>query len=314
MLRVAPSSSAITRSWSDMDQWRLMLTFGATSLLYSTIGQPFFLTIARQQSSSRRLSAYEVFREAVKKEGWKSLFRGTGLAVTGTVTSELVYYLCLEYGKEKLPSKDLEWRSFGAGLCAEMSSTLIFNPFGVVSQIQMVAGPSSTVCQYNYMSALHTARALIRDHGIRCLFRGSLVSLLVAPVVGGWWYVYEAIKRNAYGLAPQVLQKDCLPSWASRLPRWCTSTSDNALINATVGATTNILFCVVMNPIYVLRLRVQTTPSSAAHPFIHALSRMWATEGPRALWKGLSINVLIAAMGGLTFGFAYEGTKMISEK
>eukprot|EP00796_Vickermania_ingenoplastis_P006637 gene6637-4756_t len=301
----AACASAVTRSWSDMDHSRLMLTFGTTSLLYSAVGQPFFLVIARQQSAVQPLSAAQVFRAAIRRDGWRSLFRGTGLSVSGTVLSELVYYLCLETGKEKLPLGTLEARSFGAGLAAELSSTLVFNPFAVVSQIQMVAGPSSTTCEYPYRSAAATTRALIADHGWHCLFRGAFVSLLVAPVVGGWWYVYEGLKRRVYAVAPRALEA-LPPRLARRLPRWCTSTSDNPLINSAVGGATNLLFCVVMNPIYVLRLRVQTTPSAAPHPFRSAAADMMRREGPRALWKGLSINMLMAALGGPTATRTHE--------
>lgn len=348
----SPSSvTAVTRSWSDMNHWKLMMTFGAGSFFYSAAGQPFYLAIARQQHSSTKLSARQVFKEAIRRDGWRSLFRGTGIAVSGTVTSELLYYLVLEYGKEKLPFQHRESRSFLAGLVAEFSSALLFNPFAVVSQIQMVSsspslaqrsrrstgsGRSSTsphtakvkvvlpqllsssgtpTCPYSYGSALSITRSLIRDHGWLSLFRGALVSVLVAPVVGGWWYMYEALKGHAYAVAPYLLPSPTCSSSSliRRLPHWCTSTSDNALINALVGATTNMMFCLVMNPIYVLRLRVQTCPSTAKYPFREAMKEMLAKEGPHALWKGLSMNMWLAILGGLTFGFAYEGTKQLSD-
>lgn len=346
----APSSvTAVTRSWSDMNHWKLMMTFAAGSFFYSAAGQPFFLAIARQQHSSSKLSARQVFREAVFRDGWRSLFRGTGIAVSGTVSSELLYYLVLEYGKEKLPFQHRESRSFLAGLMAEFSSALLFNPFAVVSQIQMVASshsveklsannlvagksgtatfpagrssalqPSATspypvACPYPYGSAACVTRSLIRDHGWQSLFRGALVSALVAPVVGGWWFMYEALKGRAYAIAPFIIPSSSSSSPLIRkLPHACTSTSDNVLINALVGATTNMMFCLVMNPIYVLRLRVQTCPTSAKYPFRQAMREMLEKEGPHALWKGLSMNMWLAILGGLTFGFAYEGTKQLS--
>lgn len=346
----APSSvTAVTRSWSDMNHWRLMMTFAAGSFFYSAAGQPFFLAIARQQHSFSKLSARQVFQEAVIRDGWRSLFRGTGIAVSGTVTSELLYYLVLEYGKEKLPFQHRESRSFLAGLMAEFFSALLFNPFAVVSQIQMVSSSrsagklsesklvgsssSSTVpfpaghsnalqssasshntvaCPYTYGSAAYVTRSLIRDHGWKSLFRGALVSALVAPVVGGWWYMYEALKGRAYAIAPFIIPSSSSSPVIRKLPQVCTSTSDNVLINALVGATTNMMFCLIMNPIYVLRLRVQTCPTSVKYPFRQAMREMLAKEGPHALWKGLSMNMWLAILGGLTFGFAYEGTKQLS--
>lgn len=307
-------TSAVTRSWSDMNPFKLMMTFGAVSLFYSAVGQPFYVAIARQQCSSQPLSAAQVFRNAVKHDGWRSLFRGTGLAVVGTVASELVYYLLLEYGKEKLPLSSRERRSFGAGLSAELCSALVFNPFAVVSQIQMVSGASQPgSCKYPYASALTTTKALLRDHGWTSLFRGGLLSVCIAPVIGGWWYAYDSLKAMSYELAPKILDQCFSPEVIRRLPRWCTSTTDNALINAMVGAVTNLLFCLVMNPIYVVRLRVQTSSSQNSNPYRTTIRGMLRKEGPRSLWKGLSINMLLAGLGGITFGLTYEATKLLSD-
>lgn len=308
------AASAVTRSWSDLNHTKLMLTFGFTSLFYSTLGQPFFLVIARQQISAQRLSGLQIFREAVQRDGWRSLFRGTGVSVSGTVLSELMYYFCLEYWKEQLPLKERESRSFWAGFCAETTSTLVFNPFAVVSQIQMVATPKPVHCPYPYMTASSTLRAVVKDNGLKSLFRGTLITLFVAPVAGGWWYVYEAVKRNAYHVAPYILDEVLPAACLKRLPACCVSLTDNAVINSTVGALTNMLFCFLMNPVYVLRLRVQAMPCAGRWPLRSAAANILRKEGARALWKGLGINMSLAALGGFTFGLAYEGTKLISDK
>lgn len=313
----AGGTSAVTRSWSDVDPLRMMATLALTSFMYSVLGHPLFLAIARQQCSKTSVSAYQVLSDLGRTYGARGLYRGAGAAVTGTVLSELVYYLVVEYSKEKLPLREQEWRSFGAGFLADCASTPVFNPFGVVSQVQMVAG-SSFSSEHNYMSAWRTTLTLVHEQGIRSLFRGTLLTLAVTPLTGAWWFVYELFKRRAYAAAPAVattLDAVVPSAVVVRLPRYCTSTTDNVLINCGVGAATSIVMGVIMNPVYVLRLRLQVykKPEGVRFPVLGILKDILAHEGPRALMKGLGMNLFIGAAGGCAFGLTYEGAKKLSD-
>ncbi|KAG5490832.1 hypothetical protein JKF63_00954 [Porcisia hertigi] len=312
-----PIVSAVTRSWSDVDPGKLMMTFGLTSLTYSFLGQPIFLVIARQQCCTTRVSAAKVLQEVRRSHGICGLYRGAGAAISGTVLSELVYYFLVEYWKEKLPLQEREWRSFGAGLLADLGSTPIFNPFAVVSQVQMVAG-SSYSSEHNYMSALRTTMTLVREQGVSCLFRGTLLTLVVAPLTGAWWFVYESFKRRVYGAAPAIgarlsaVVPQPVQQW---LPRCCTSSTDNVLVNGGVGAAASMVIGVFMNPIYVLRLRLQVGKrvEGVRFPLLQIVKSMIKNEGVSALWKGLGGNLLVGIVGGCSFGFTYEGAKQLSD-
>lgn len=312
-----PITSAVTRSWSDVDPLKLMMTFGATSFTYSFFGQPFFLVIARQQCSTTHISATRVVRDVIQSHGLRGFYRGAGAAITGTVLSELVYYFVVEYWKEKLPLQEREWRSFGAGLLADLGSTPVFNPFAVVSQVQMVAG-SSFSQGHNYMSAWRTTVTLVREQGVSCLLRGTVLTMVVAPLTGAWWFVYESFKRMVYGAAPTIgawLSGVVSPSLLQRLPQHCTSTTDNVLVNAGVGAAASMVIGIIMNPIYVLRLRLQLGKriEGTYFPLWHIMKEVLRNEGPRAFWKGLGGNLLVGVVGGCAFGFTYEGAKELSD-
>jgi hypothetical protein len=313
-----PLTSAVTRSWSDVDPLTLMMTFGATSFTYSFLGQPLFLIIARQQCSTMPVSATKVLRDVIQTHGLRGFYRGAGAAITGTVLSELVYYFVVEYWKEKLPLQEREWRSFGAGLLADLGSTPVFNPFAVVSQVQMVAGSSFASHGHNYMSAWRTTLTLVREQGVSCLFRGTVLTMVVSPLTGAWWFVYESFKRIVYGAAPAIgahLSTVVPESVQQRLPHHCTSTTDNVIVNAGVGAATSMVIGIVMNPIYVLRLRLQVGKRihGVRFPLWCIMKDVLKKEGARALWKGLGGNLLVGVVGGCAFGFTYEGAKEFSD-
>ncbi|EPY39515.1 carrier protein [Angomonas deanei] len=310
--------SAVTRGWSDVNPIKMMMTFAATSFTYSFLGQPLFLVIARQQCCKTPISASDVFWDVIKTCGWKGLYRGVGASVTGTVLCELVYYFVVEYGKEHLPMKDRRSRSFASGLLADICCTPVFNPFGVVSQVQMVAGSMFSV-EHNYMSAWRTTTTLVREQGVRCLFKGTLLTFMAAPLTGAWWFIYETFKSAAYNCAPYIaslLSPMMSPSLISRLPHYMVSHTDNALINMGVGALSSVVLGFVMNPIYVLRLRLQVekTTGTERFPALRIVKETLRHEGPRALYKGLGINLLMAGVGGCAFGATYEGAKQFSDK
>lgn len=312
-----PLTSAVTRSWSDMNTFKMLSTFAATSFLYSFFGQPLFLAIARQQCCTTHISATKVLRDVVRDHGYRGLYRGAGAAVSGTVLSELVYYFVVEFSKEKLPLPEREWRSFGAGLLADLVATPVFNPFAVVSQVQMVAG-SAFGGGHNYMSAWRTTVTLLRERGMRSLFRGTVLTLVVAPLTGAWWYIYESFKRIAYRMAPLMGEfgvRRLSPTFRASLPSYITSTTDNALINSGVGAAASMVLGVIMNPIYVLRLRLQLGKPipGVRFPLLHVVRETVHNEGVRALWKGLGGNLVAGVVGGSAFGVTYEGAKQFSD-
>ncbi|EPY28252.1 carrier protein [Strigomonas culicis] len=295
----------------------MMAAFAATSFTYSFLGQPLFLVIARQQCWKSPISATDVFRDVIQTHGWRGLYRGAGTAIAGTVVSELVYYLTVEYGKERIPFQEHEWRSFGAGLMADVTSTPVFNPFAVVSQVQMVAG-SAFSSDHNYMSAWRTTHTLVREQGVRCLFRGTLLTLVVSPLTGAWWFLYESLKRRAYAAAPALgqLASAVVPRpLRDRAPPYLVSTTDNVLINSSVGGLTSIVVGIVMNPLYVIRLRLQVGKSmgKVRFPILHILREVYQHEGYRAFWKGLGVNLFMGVIGGCAFGATYEGAKQLSD-
>lgn len=296
---------------------KLMMTFGCTSFVYGVLGQPFFLAISRQQCSKSSVSARQVLKDVVHTHGLRGLYRGAGCAITGTVISELVYYYVVEVWKERMPFKEREWRSFGAGFLADCASMPVFNPFGVVSQVQMVAG-SSFSSEHNYMSAARTTMTLVREQGIGSLFRGTMLTLAVTPLTGAWWFVYETFKRLAYAAAPAVAKRlgEVVPtSVTNQLPWYFTSTTDNVIINCSVGASASMVMGLVMNPVNVLRLRLQVykQPRGVRFPVAGILRDILKNEGPRALFKGLGVNLFIGVIGGCSFGITYEGSKKFSD-
>ncbi|KAH9578168.1 Mitochondrial substrate/solute carrier [Trypanosoma melophagium] len=309
-------TSAVTRSWSHVDKGMLFATLGATSFAYSFFGQPLFLAVSRQQYSRGRVTVRQIMQEMYNQYGIRGLFRGAGMAVSGSVISELVYYLIVEYGKEHLPFRTLEQRSLAGGFAAELVSGPLYNPFAVVSQVQMVAG--NRPGDHCYRNAFQTTRNIVSEQGWRALFRGTLLTVIVSPLTGSWWLVYELLKERAYYILERVSMRSgpiLPPGLRHRLPIGCTSTTDNVILNSAVGAVSSMVIGIVMNPLYVLRLRLQLSKDigNKFFPLFGVMRNIFRQEGFRAFFKGIRANLFMGAMGGCAFGMTYEGAKKFSD-
>ncbi|KEG08228.1 carrier protein, partial [Trypanosoma grayi] len=215
-----------------------------------------------------------------------------------------------------LPFPTLEQRSLVGGFAADLVSGPVYNPFGVVSQVQMVA--DSRYGEHRYSNGLQTTRSILAEQGWRALFRGTLLTVILAPLTGAWWLVYELLKHRAYNVvacASPSLVFIIPPEVRRRIPECCTSTTDNLLVNCSVGATASMVISLLLNPFYVLRLRLQVDKNIgyARFPSFVIMKSVLRREGIQAFFKGLHTNLFMAAVGGCAFGMTYEGAKQFSD-
>jgi len=152
---------------------------------------------------------------------------------------------------------------------------------------------------------LHT----FRSDGVSVLFRGLLITMSLIPLSGVWWVLYERCKRIVYRHADSLI--GCVP-YAHQIP--CSSSlrsrTDNPAINSSVGAVVSGTMSVIMNPLLVLRTRIQTVESRSLSYVLRDLIRM---EGPSALFKGLKVSLCMGCINDPWFGVFYESMKLLAD-
>ena len=312
------TTTAVTRKWSDINAAKLLGTFGCSSFLYSFLGNPLFLAVARQQCMREHVSVLSVLKNMRKENGVRSWFQGSGVAITGTVLSEMVYYFIIEFAKEKLPLDTEAARNFGAGLFADGVSGPLWTPFAVVSQMQWVAGAGLSADKAK-MNCAATVNDVVQREGIRGLFKGTLMSWSMLPLSGLWWVVYEVLKKKCYLKLEEShasgSYKWIPPTLRNHAPDCLCSTTDNPLANAVVGSAASIIISAIMNPLWVIRTRLQVLPAKAGVriPALWIARDLIQHEGVQGLFKGIRTNVVLGAAGGFAFGPTYEGTKKFAD-
>lgn len=258
-----------------------LLSGGVGGLCVVLVGYPFDLLKVRMQTASGgRVTLASVFRSTWQAAGWRGLYQGATapfLAVTPIFAANFYGY---ELGKRlyvrAAPARDgsLAAAAFGALFSALQTSIVVIPAERVKVCMQIV--PAGTAARNTTQpGAISVALRLVREGGLRSLYRGSVPTLARdIPGLVVFFTVYEALKERLRPLARD-------------------QRSMHMAGVAAAGGTAGIASWLVSLPFDVLKSRVQAAgadgaPLSRARlPTLAALRELLAHEGPRALYRGL---------------------------
>jgi Mitochondrial carrier protein len=207
------------------------------------------------------------------------------------------------------------------------------------STITTAAGAAAASASSSSSSALlgkrMTARELfvhvLQSHGIKGFFSGFWISAAqFVPSTALWWSCYP------------VFRDGMLPSLDSFSRRWMAATSSSSFAELSsspssspsavvddhtllyqpsspwiartaevlAGASASAVVAVSMNPLDLIRCRVQTGGTNASRVF----KELIATEGGKGLWKGTTARMAMLIPQGALSIMAYELVKRLSQK
>ena len=129
----------------------------------------------------------------------KSLYRGVGAALIGGVPATCIYLTSYEMSKGWLPSYPFFQQSpfcvyFASGMIAEALSCIVFVPTDVIKERLQVQGKTLS---YGYRGSWDALQQIVRQEGLRGLFKGYGASLLsFGPFSALYFAIYEAMKKR----------------------------------------------------------------------------------------------------------------------
>ena len=218
---------------------------------------------------------------AILREGSKNLFR---IGMYDPIMSVI-------HDSSKGTSAPAWKRAVAGSLCGVMGA-MSCNPFELVkTRLQSaVSGSSQAVGhQHGYTGVSHALTSIVKEDGIKGLYRGSLLSMS------------RSILGSGANLATYSLMKEHLiiqRGWA-----------DNAWLDMVSGLGSGVVSCIFMNPVDVLRTRYYNQPYKNGKGVMYSSGIQAATtilknEGPLAFYRGFLTHFLrIGPHFCLTFVF-----------
>ena len=248
-------------SWTRLLVGQTLASFGESGVLHA------FDMIATRLQFRGDFKLTSVSKEATqihKDGGIRSFYRGYGFAASANVPIEIIYRTTYDYNCRN------QGRSpFVAGVLADTIVTVLQVPADVVTHRLQIA-PRGT-------SALHVAKSLWLEQGLRGFYRTINLVFLFHPLqAGSWWYMYELCRRN----------------------------TENSVLLSSIGASVTV--STIFNPISVVKTQLQTGRSTLAG--LQLLRELSLTPtGRRTLaFAGLVPTLARNVLDGFIHAFTYE--------
>ncbi|KAI6680164.1 hypothetical protein NL676_034045 [Syzygium grande] len=239
-------------------------------------------------------STTEVFRDIMKHDGWKGLFRGNLVNVIRVAPSKAIELFAYDTVNKQLSHKPGEQpklplpASLIAGACAGVSSTICTYPLELVKT-------RLTIQRGVYDGMLDAFLKIMRDEGPAELYRGLAPSLIgVIPYAATNYFAYDTL-RKAYR---KFFKQEQIGN------------IETLLIGSLAGAISSS----ATFPLEVARKHMQVGALSGRQVYknvIHALASILEQEGVGGLYRGLGPSCMkLVPAAGISF-MCYEACKRI---
>ncbi|KAK7203655.1 mitochondrial carrier domain-containing protein [Myxozyma melibiosi] len=250
---------------------------------------------------AKRIGFFGTASSIISHEGFFALYKGLGAVITGIVPKMAIRFSSFESFKGLLANKETGKTSatgiFFAGLFAGVTeAVLVVNPTDVVKiRLQAQAHAPSEALAVDaprYRNAAHCAYTIVREEGVRVLYRGVvLTALRQATNQAVNFTAYTELKAYAAKIQPELQD---LPSYQHMVL---------GLISGALGPLSNA-------PIDTIKTRMQREKATSGETAIGRVSRISSAliqkEGFLAFYKGITPRVMRVAPGQAVTFAVYE--------
>ncbi|WWD20251.1 hypothetical protein CI109_104727 [Kwoniella shandongensis] len=264
------------------------------------------LSKSRKARGLKPLGFFATGRQIAARETPLGLYKGLGAVFSGIVPKMAIRFASFEMYKGWLSSPDgkiTPSATFLAGLGAGATEAVaVVTPMEVI-KIRLQAQQHSLADPLDiprYRNAAHAAFTIVREEGIRTLYRGvSLTALRQATNQGVNFTAYQQFKKWAIEFQPRFQETGQLPSWQTMIL---------GLVSGAMGPFSNA-------PIDTIKTRIQKAShvpgETAMSRLTKVTSEMFKNEGAAAFYKGITPRVLRVAPGQAIVFTVYERVKKL---
>lgn len=228
------------------------------------------------------VSVGSALRSVIQREGWRALWKGNGVTILHrlpySAANFYAYETLNEMWKEHIPAQgplafgDVTRRLFAGGT-AGLTACVIAYPLDLV-RTRLAAQTT----QLYYRGIAHAVSTIVREEGIRGLYRGLGATLLqVGPSLAINYAVYETARS----------------SWLAQTDR----TTPTVGISLTCGSLAGLASSTATFPLDLVRRRLQLRgqhgrgpikgPNGRGPTYLSTFGNIVRTEGLRGLYAGL---------------------------
>ncbi|KAL1896381.1 Pyrimidine nucleotide transporter, mitochondrial [Sporothrix stenoceras] len=298
----APFDTIRTRLQSDFYQQQLR---AAHAVLPPSSSRNPISAVARHLGETM-----QIFVTVKRVEGWRALFKGLGPTLVGTMPAKSINFFTYGNGKRIIAeqahvSQDTPWVQLVAGVFAGLVTSTATNPIWLIKtrmQLDKNSADASRGIERQYKNSADCVRQVVRNEGIRGLYKGMTASYLGAAESTLHWLLYEQMKRGLERRKARIVAEGRKENVWDQFVEW---------MGPLGGAGAAKLFASLLTyPHEVVRTRLRQAPMADGQRkytgLVQCFMRVWREERIPGLYGGLTPHLLrTVPAAGITFGI-YE--------
>jgi solute carrier family 25 protein 33/36 len=181
----------------------------------------------------------QILASVYRLEGPRALFKGLGPNLVGVVPARSINFYTYGNGKRLIAQhlnsgKEEAWVHLSAGVVAGIITSTATNPIWLVkTRLQLdksLAEQSLGAVGRRYKNSWDCVKQVLRDEGIRGLYKGMSASYLGVTESTLQWVLYEQMKRSLRLREERILRSGRRKTWWDRTIEW------TGKVNAAGGA------------------------------------------------------------------------------
>ncbi|KAK3905537.1 hypothetical protein C8A05DRAFT_30654 [Staphylotrichum tortipilum] len=245
-------------------------------------------------------------------EGPRALFKGLGPNLVGVIPARSINFYTYGNGKRLISDylnngRDSAWVHLSAAALAGVTTSTATNPIWLVkTRLQLdknIALASGGAAKRRYKNSLDCIRQVLRDEGIRGLYKGMSASYLGVVESTMHWMLYEQLKRSLAHREERIALSGRPKGWWDHTVDW----------TGKVGAAgfSKLIAAVLTYPHEVARTRLRQAPMADGRPkyigLVQCFKLVFKEEGMLGLYGGMTPHLLrTVPSAAIMFGM-YEG-------
>ncbi|KAJ3373233.1 hypothetical protein HDU91_000946 [Kappamyces sp. JEL0680] len=251
------------------------------------------------------------------QEGVRALWKGLTPNLIGIVPARSIYFSVYSKGKELYTRMNHGVENSGVHMVsaatAGIATALCTNPIWLVKtrmQLQSEAAVKNSGL-VTYRNSFHCLQTVLREEGVRGLYRGLSASLLGLTESTFQFVMYEYFK------AAMLKTHKSRDSAATHLSRNASRLTVGWIETTTAASTAKLIAAVVTYPHEVIRTRLRQTPENGVRKYTglwQSAKLIYQQEGVVALYGGMTAHLLRVVPNAAILFLSYEVIVRFLEK
>ncbi|KAK1830255.1 mitochondrial carrier protein RIM2 [Podospora conica] len=255
---------------------------------------------------------FQILTAVYRIEGPRALFKGLGPNLVGVVPARSINFFTYGNGKRLIAEylnggKDATWIHLAAGTMAGVVTSTATNPIWMVkTRLQLdknVVEESGGVARRQYKNSWDCIKQILRNEGLRGLYKGMSASYLGVAESTLQWVMYERLKRS-------LARREELIQISGREK----GTWDHVVDwfgNSGAAGSAKLVAAILTYPHEVARTRLRQAPTADGKPkytgLVQCFKLVFKQEGMAGLYGGMTPHLLrTVPSAAIMFGM-YEG-------